>query len=218
MTILTDIQLDTALQKLTKAEEKLYLLLEGAGKDAPAREWLLAHNNEQLFIPLYIDTDYEPCLGASPLLAIVERDAAFLRWYVENGPKARGILLASRHGLEKVLQHLRGMIEVRLPDYNYAAFRYHDPIIIERYVNSIGPEAIERFLGPLAVMAWPKLMHAKNSPDQWTWRALIASENLSDEENPYLHPQPIIDLTNEQLDACEQAYYTEIVARLHARF
>jgi len=218
MPILTDIQLDQAVQKLTEAGEKLYLLLEGAGSNAPARALLLADSNQQPFVPLYIDTDYQPVVEASPLLVLVKQDDAFLRWYVDQGPKARGIFIAARHNLETVMQHLRGMIEVRLPDYNYVAFRYHDPTVLERYVTAIDLEARERFLGPLALMAWPKQVSSKNEPDQWAWRALLASEEIPDEDNPYLHPQPVIDITDEQLAAFAQDYYSELAGRLHSVF
>ena len=112
------------------------------------------------------------------------------------------------------MQHLRGMIEVRLPDYNYAAFRYHDPTVIERYVTAIDFEARERFLGPLALMAWPKQVSSKKEPDQWTWRALLASEEIPDEDNPYLYPQPVIDITDEQLAKFKKERYKSIARML----
>jgi len=220
MPLLDYIYLDEALQYYAQEGARLFLLVEGAGSNPTAKNLLLQqYSDELLAVPLYLDTDYEPVVNVSPLFVPINTDSEYLRWFIANGPEQNaGILLATVYPPQVVLSHLRGMVEVRLPDYNYASFRYHDPRVVGRYVPAVGEQEQERLLGPLTAMIWPVRLSGPEGHEVWQWRALHAPLTIPDDDNPYLEPQPVIDITDEQLAAFEQDYYSKLAGRLHTMF
>ena len=199
-----------ALDEYLAEDKQIYLLIEGAG-DQPIPKELLFQNDEDLeYTPIYADTEYAPIVNVSPLLVRLDRDSKFLAWFIEEGTElSAGIILISRHGESVVLPHLQGMIEVSLPNYNFAAFRYHDPSVIDRYAMSVDEEAHTRLLGPLTAMLWPKRLPDKT----WEWRELFR-QPATEEADSSLEPQPVIAITEEQMEAFDMHDYKELARHI----
>lgn len=209
MPIASNIDINSTISDYSKAGEHLYLLVEGAGSKPVPRERLFADSDGLMYIPIYIDTDYESILKVSPLLVVLEETGEFFDWFVNEGPAYHaGVIIASRHESRVVLRHLQGMVEVKMPNYNLAAFRYQDPTVLDRYLAVTDDKAQERLLGPLTAMLWPKEEWVKPQSGQgpiqeWRWQQLYSADRPGDEEDQYLQPQPPIEITKEQVEGFE---------------
>ena len=194
----------SALKEYAEEGKRVYLLIEGAGSDPVGKKHLLGRHPRTRFLNLYLGTEYQPLQDVGPLLVPPEETPDFLTWYIETGfSQKAGILLIGDADEQAILRHLQGIIEVGLPDYNFAFFRFYDPDALECYAMCVDEPERERLLGPLTAMLWPTLEIDDQGVEAWTWNEVFRPPDRAPYVAPQGEPAPI-RLTEAQLDAFER--------------
>lgn len=140
----------------------------------------------------------------SPLLVPPEDKPDFLNWYLESGfSQKAGILLIGDADEQAILRHLQSIIEVGLPDYDFAFFRFYDPEALDCYAMSVDEPERERLLGPLTALLWPTLEIDDQGVEAWAWNEVFRPPDRAPYVAPQGEPAPI-RLTEAQLDAFER--------------
>lgn len=103
----------------------LYAILSNVSEAKPVREYYL-HDGGQTPIGLYSATPYANWTEAMPMIVPLDERSPFLKWVETTEHKNWGWLARSPMPFERILQHLRGLIKVILPDGKEVFFRYWD--------------------------------------------------------------------------------------------
>ncbi len=132
-----------------------YLLLDGAQfENLPAI--IYSYDEQPTVTALFAGTYYEPAVKAGPYLVHVAKENALFNWFMQEGVKAHaGIALTSRLDFAASCEHLRSWLEVTLPNYNLAIFRYYDPVVCSRIMQSMSAAEKKALIGELEAMYWP---------------------------------------------------------------
>lgn len=202
----------TWLEARYEAGETVYALLEGAGKRRKPIIDQVFEGSENLSVTLlYYDTDFEPVADVGPLLVEVPRQSRFTDWMLHEGVSlGAGIFIASPCDYMVTTRHLRGIIEIILPNRNLALFRFHDPLVLDRYVNCVGDAALRRLLGPLSAMAWPEELLDGGVRWRTLWQP-ASSEPGAQCEAP---EEPMISWSAEDMAAFEEHDQRNLAKRL----
>ncbi|ELJ8249291.1 DUF4123 domain-containing protein [Salmonella enterica] len=103
----------------------LYAILSNVSEAKPVREYYL-HDGSQTPTGLYSATPYADWTEAMPVIVRLDENSPFLKWVETTEHKNWGWLARSPMPLERILQHMRGLVKVFLPDGNDVFFRYWD--------------------------------------------------------------------------------------------
>ena len=200
------------LEERYEAGETVYALLEGAGKRRePIIKQVFEGSEDLSPTLLYYDTDFEPVADVGPLLVEVPRQSRFIDWMLHEGvPLGAGIFITSPCDYMVTTKHLRGLIEIILPNRNLALFRFHDPLVLDRYVNCVGDAALRRLLGPLSAMAWPDELLDNGV----RWRTLWQASSLESGERCDPPEEPMISWSDEDMAAFEKYDQRNLAKRL----
>ncbi len=203
--------IEQRMQQYSQAGDSLFALLETAGKDNAVREYVYQDGEFLDSAPVYAGTEFAYMARISPMLVQFTPQNPFVHWFVHQGHSAMGILFASSYSFPQVMLHLQGMLESHLPNLDFAMFRYYDPTVLFKYVFGVGEKERVRLLGPLSAIWWaqPQL---KTAPPMWMELAACPPEG----ERPPLppEPQPVITVTEEQIEAFEDLQYKDLARRL----
>ena len=91
-------------------------------------------------------------LTRAPFLVEITRDTPLAQWLVVEGwGRHWGIfaLAPKELAFDDVLDHLRELLEVRLPDDRVVFFRFYDPRVWEPFFETCDSEQLQALLGPL---------------------------------------------------------------------
>lgn len=103
----------------------LYAILSNVSEAKPVREYYL-HDGGQTPTGLYSATPYANWTEAMPMIVPLDERSPFLKWVETTEHKNWGWLARSPMPFERILQHMRGLIKVILPDGKEVFFRYWD--------------------------------------------------------------------------------------------
>ncbi|BEA62396.1 DUF4123 domain-containing protein [Escherichia coli] len=101
----------------------LYAILSNVSEAKPVREYY-QHDGSQTPTGLYSATPYADWTEAMPMIVRLDENSPFLKWVETTEHKNWGWLARSPMPFERILQHLRGLIKVILPDGKEVFFRY----------------------------------------------------------------------------------------------
>lgn len=88
----------------------------------------------------------------APYLVEVGPDTSLAEWLVGEGWGLHWgvfVLADEKAVFDDVLEHLRGLLEVRLPDDRVVFFRFYDPRVWEPFAPTCSAEQAAELLGPL---------------------------------------------------------------------
>ncbi|EAM7548822.1 DUF4123 domain-containing protein [Salmonella enterica] len=103
----------------------LYAILSNVSEAKPVREYY-QHDGSQTPTGLYSATPYANWTEAMPMIVPLDERSPFLKWVETTEHKDWGWLARSPMPFERILQHMRGLIKVILPDGKEVFFRYWD--------------------------------------------------------------------------------------------
>jgi hypothetical protein len=91
---------------------------------------------------------------AAPYLVELERDSDFFRWLLERGwGRSWGIFVRFAGDLTALRRHLRGFLQVRVPDGRTVYFRYYDPRVFRLYLPTCNAVETATVFGPVGAYA-----------------------------------------------------------------
>ncbi|MDQ3203790.1 MAG: DUF4123 domain-containing protein, partial [Pseudomonadota bacterium] len=105
--------------------EQMYAVFGSASAAQVFKAWQLS-NPLQAPRPIWADTAYAEWEAVMPYLGIVSADSEFLRWVATTESLDWGWLAVSFAPLEAVVEHLRSLTQVLLPNGNAVFFRFWD--------------------------------------------------------------------------------------------
>ena len=159
-----------AEQPLQK-DERLYLIVSAASDAEPLKPFY-QHDTAPQLLPIWSGTPYADWKPVMPYLAEITPNAGFLSWIAETDALDWGWLAVSTCDPDLVMEHLRSLTQVRMPDATEVFFRFWDGRHIYPILHGLGDKAgqlmpmFERYLingqtleiGPRAlpkVKDWP---------------------------------------------------------------
>ncbi len=105
--------------------EQMYAVFGSASAAQVFKAWQLS-NPLQAPRPIWADTAYAEWEAVMPYVGIVSADSEFLRWVATTESLDWGWLAVSFAPLEAVVEHLRSLTQVLLPNGNAVFFRFWD--------------------------------------------------------------------------------------------
>ena len=184
---------------LRKSGQKVYVLVDGALLDAPK----LVYNCEDnpVFDLLYRNTPHQSALEVSPV--IVQPSDTSRLWEAVQSWRHAGVVIESEADLHTVVDHLRSLISVRLPDQTFAYLRFYSPGQIGALFSAFTPDESVRFSGP--VSRW----HHFDSDHGWK-----TIEVSSLKQNDNASEEGWFQLTEEHIRAIEAYNDAEFINKL----
>jgi hypothetical protein len=105
--------------------EQLFAIFSNAGAAEPFKAWQ-ASANTQAPSPIWAKTIYAEWDAVMPYVGIVAVDSGFLDWIATTESRDWGWLAVSSASLEAVVEHLRSLTQVILPNGDAVFFRFWD--------------------------------------------------------------------------------------------
>ncbi|MFW9080189.1 DUF4123 domain-containing protein [Pseudomonas sp. P2757] len=130
-----------AQQPLQK-DQRLYLIISAASDAQPLKSFYQQDNAPQLQ-PIWGGTPYANWQPVMPYLAEIAPNADFLQWIAETDAMDWGWLAVSKSAPDPVLEHLRSLTQVRMPDTTEVFFRFWDGRHIYPIIEALGTAAGE---------------------------------------------------------------------------
>lgn len=130
-------------------EESAFILLDGAV--FPAMQCVYGYEISPQVSPVYYGTRHEPSLGVSPCL--YEPSAKSKVWDHEKDWRKNGVVLVSAYSHFEVLEYLKSLISVRLPNDQLAYWRFYSPEWFSKIMRALSDEDVSRFNGPVSQWA-----------------------------------------------------------------
>jgi hypothetical protein len=192
-------------------------LLEGAGDNIVAKNKFLEEETSAAFFPVYKNTDFHRLQAVSPILVNLSNRDNFLHWLMEIGLKQnQGIIILTDASFAVVLRYIQARIEMKMPKYNFAIFRFHDATVLDRYLLGTSRVKQEEFIGPLSTVVWSKRLLESANPVQWSWqwRCAASSYKYQEDESAMLLPSQLLEITSEELQNMDWERYSELADRL----
>ncbi|WP_137804169.1 DUF4123 domain-containing protein [Pseudomonas sp. G(2018)] len=131
--------------------EKLYAIFSSASCAEPLNVWRRSKCGSAP-IPVWGDTVYTEWKEVMPYVGIVDADSEFLQWVANSESRDWGWLAVSSASLEVVVEHLRSLTQVTLPDGKVVFFRFWDGRYLLPILRSAEVEAAE--LVPVIQRCW----------------------------------------------------------------
>ena len=174
-------------------DSHLYVVMSNASDANPLHAY---YQQESAIAPLPIwdGTPYADWQAVMPFLGELQSDGSFLDWVEQASEEDWGWLACSPHSPDTVLEHLKGLTQVRMPDTSEVFFRFWDGRHLLPILNHLGAKAdellpvFERYLinGQGFELELPALTPAKPYP--W-WQVPATLLNKLNEEDP----TPLVD-------------------------
>lgn len=131
---------------------RLFAILDAC--DQPAVPAFCREQTEDVARSLYLGRADEELWAIAPYLVRVE--PATLAWIgTDLWPEPWGIFLAADASLDDLHRHFRQFLVVSGPAGQDWYFRFYDPRVLPRFLDSASVEDGERFFGPIAAFAVP---------------------------------------------------------------
>jgi hypothetical protein len=105
--------------------EQLFAIFSNASAAEPFKAWQ-ASANAQAPSPIWAKTIYAEWDAVMPYVGIVAVDSGFLDWIATTESRDWGWLAVSSASLEAVVEHLRSLTQVILPNGDAVFFRFWD--------------------------------------------------------------------------------------------
>lgn len=105
--------------------EQLFAIFSNASSAAPFKAWQSA-NPLHAANPIWADTAYAEWEPVMPYVGIVAADGEFLDWVATTSSADWGWLVVSSSTQDELLEHLRSLTQVRLPNGRAVFFRFWD--------------------------------------------------------------------------------------------
>jgi hypothetical protein len=133
---------DWLAQQPLQTGERLYLVISAASDGAPLKPFYQQNAAPQL-LPIWGGTPYADWLPVMPYLAEITAGTRFLEWVAETDALDWGWLAVSTSAPETVLEHLRSLTQVKMPDATEVFFRFWDGRHIYPIIEGLGASAGE---------------------------------------------------------------------------
>jgi hypothetical protein len=133
---------DWLAQQPLQSGERLYLIISAASDAEPLKPFYQQDAAPQLQ-PIWSGTPYADWLPVMPYLAEISPNASFLQWITETDALDWGWLAVSTCAPETVLEHLRSLTQVKMPDATEVFFRFWDGRHFHPIIEGLGATAGE---------------------------------------------------------------------------
>ncbi|OOL39305.1 DUF4123 domain-containing protein [Pseudomonas sp. FSL W5-0299] len=122
-----------------KSGEQLFAIFGNASASQPMKAWQLS-TPAQAPSPIWADTTYAEWEPVMPYVGIVPASSEFLQWVATTESRDWGWLAVSSASQEALVEHLRSLTQVLLPNGSAVFFRFWDgryllPILQSADVN-----------------------------------------------------------------------------------
>jgi hypothetical protein len=124
-----------------QAGEQLFVVLGNASECKPLEAWRRAGGETP--IPIWAGSEYASWDEVMPYAMVVTVDSAFLEWVAECKDTDWGWLAVASCPLQTVVDHLRSLTKVFLPDGQAVFFRFWDGAYLLPVLQALGPRAAE---------------------------------------------------------------------------
>lgn len=124
-----------------QAGEQLFAVWGNASDCKPLEAWRRTGGGP--FTPIWADSEYGEWDEVMPYVAVVAVDSAFLKWAAECEGTDWGWLAVSSCSLQTVVEHLRSLTKVLLPEGPAVFFRFWDGAYVLPVLQALGPQAKE---------------------------------------------------------------------------
>lgn len=124
-----------------QAGEQLFAVWGNASDCKPLEAWRRTYGGP--FTPIWADSEYGEWDEVMPYVAVVAVDSAFLKWAAECEGTDWGWLAVSSCSLQTVVEHLRSLTKVLLPEGPAVFFRFWDGAYVLPVLQALGPQAKE---------------------------------------------------------------------------
>jgi len=104
--------------------EQIFAIFSNASAAEPFKTWQRSLNSAPS--PIWADTIYSEWEAVMPYVGIVAADSEFLDWVAETESRDWGWLAVSSASLVVVVEHLRSLTQVKLPNGKSVFFRFWD--------------------------------------------------------------------------------------------
>lgn len=123
-----------------EANEQLFAIFGDASDAAPFKAW---RNTSPLNAPapIWADTAYAEWEAVMPYVALVASGSAFLDWVAATESNDWGWLVVSCEPQKRLVEHLRGLTQVLLPDGSAVFFRFWDGRYLQPILHSAEVDA-----------------------------------------------------------------------------
>ncbi|MBV4475598.1 DUF4123 domain-containing protein [Pseudomonas botevensis] len=186
-----------------KSSEQLFAIFSNASAAKPFKAW---QRSEVAQAPsaVWAETIYAEWDAVMPYVGIVSADSEFLDWVATTESRDWGWLAVSSASLEVLIEHLRSLTQVRMPDGKAVFFRFWDgrfllpilqsetveatrllPVIGRGWINGQAVEVGGRALASGRVFPWWQVPEALLAQTGNEVRIANALQWLS-EEHPLL--------------------------------
>ena len=121
--------------------EQLFAIFSNASAAEPFKVWrrLTVHAPS----PVWADTIYSGWEAVMPYVGIVAADSEFLDWVATTESQDWGWLAVSSASLEVLVEHLRSLTQVTLPNGKVVFFRFWDGRYLLPILQSVDLKAVE---------------------------------------------------------------------------
>ncbi|WP_447044384.1 DUF4123 domain-containing protein [Vreelandella sp. H-I2] len=128
-----------------KEDESVFILLDEAV--FPAMQSIYDYEVSPQVSPIYYGTRHEASLGVSPCL--YKPSAKSQVWDHEKDWRKNGLVFVSSYSHFEVLEYLKSLISVRLPNDQLAYWRFYSPEWFSKIMRALSDEDFSKFNGPV---------------------------------------------------------------------
>ncbi|QNI01818.1 DUF4123 domain-containing protein [Halomonas sp. SH5A2] len=128
-----------------KEDESVFILLDGAV--FPAMQRVYSYEMSPQVSPIYYGTRHGASLDASPCLYQPSGESEV--WNCEEHWRTQGVVFVSACSYFEVLDYLKSLISVRLPNNQLAYWRFYSPEWLSKIMKALSDEDFSKFNGPV---------------------------------------------------------------------
>ncbi|MGO1773197.1 MULTISPECIES: DUF4123 domain-containing protein [unclassified Halomonas] len=132
-----------------KEDESVFILLDGAV--FPAMQRVYSYEISPQVSPIYYGTRHEASLDASPCLYQPSGESKI--WDCEEQWRTQGVVFVSVYSYFEILDYLKSLISVRLPNDQLAYWRFYSPEWFSKIMKALSDEDFSKFNGPVSQWA-----------------------------------------------------------------
>lgn len=126
-------------------KESVFILLDGAV--FPAMQRVYDYEISPQVSPLYYGTRHESSLDVSPCLYQPSGESEI--WKYEKHWRKHGLVFSSAYSYFEVLNYLKSLISIRLPNEQLAYWRFYSPDWFSMIMSCFSNEELSMFTGPV---------------------------------------------------------------------
>lgn len=132
-----------------KEDESVFILLDEAV--FPAMQFIYDYEVSPQVSPIYYGTRHEASLDVSPCLYTPSAKSQV--WDHEKDWRKNGLVFVSSYSHFEVLEYLKSLISVRLPNDQLAYWRFYSPEWFSKIMRALSDEDFSKFNGPVSQWA-----------------------------------------------------------------